>query len=201
MNTTSCSKTERSRASIAKARTGTCAASTSREAVALANDDARYAELHAWSNCSFLQGGSHPEELVERAAGLGLAALALTDRDGLYGAVRFSTHARRRGVAAIIGSELTFEDGARIVLLVEDERGYANLCRLISTAQMRGSKGDARLRIGDLEDGTAGLIALTGGPLGRVERALVHGGREAAAREASVLSALFEGRFYLELQQ
>ncbi len=160
-----------------------------------------YAELHAWSNFSFLQGGSHPEELVERAAELGLAALALTDRDGLYGTVRFSTHARKRGLAAIVGSELTFEDGARIVLLVEDERGYANLCRLISTAQMRGSKGDARLRVEDLEDGVAGLIALSGGPFGRVERALVHGGREAAAREASVLSALFEGRFYLELQQ
>ncbi len=160
-----------------------------------------YAELHAWSNFSFLQGGSHPEELVERAAELGLAALALTDRDGLYGAVRFSTYARKRGLAAIVGSELTFEDGARIVLLVEDERGYANLCRLISTAQMRGSKGDSRLRVEDLEAGVAGLVALSGGPLGRVERALVHGGREAAAREASVLRALFEGRFYLELQQ
>ena len=160
-----------------------------------------YAELHAWSNFSFLQGGSHPEELVERAAELGLTALALTDRDGLYGAVRFSTHARRRGVAAIVGSELTFEDGARIVLLVEDERGYANLCRLISTAQMRGSKGDARLRVEDLEDGVAGLIALSGGPFGRVERALVRDGRQAAAREARVLSELFEQRFYLELQQ
>ncbi len=160
-----------------------------------------YAELHAWSNFSFLQGGSHPEELVECAAELGMAALALTDRDGLYGAVRFSTYARRRGVAAIIGSELTFEDGARIVLLVEDERGYANLCRLISTAQMRGSKSDARLRIEDLEGCTAGLIALSGGPFGRVERALTRGGPEAAAREARRLSALFEQRFYLELQQ
>ncbi len=160
-----------------------------------------YAELHAWSNFSFLQGGSHPEELVDRAAELGLAALALTDRDGLYGAVRFSTYARKRGVAAIVGSELTFEDGARIVILVEDERGYANLCRLISAAQMRGSKGDARLRMEDLEGGAAGLIALSGGPFGRVERALVRDGREAAAREASVLSALFERRFYLELQQ
>ncbi|MBV9233435.1 MAG: PHP domain-containing protein, partial [Candidatus Eremiobacteraeota bacterium] len=75
-----------------------------------------YAELHAWSNYSFLQGASHPEELVETAAALGLSAIALTDRDGLYGAVRFSTHARQRGIAAIIGSELTFEDGAHIVL-------------------------------------------------------------------------------------
>ncbi|MBV8345044.1 MAG: error-prone DNA polymerase [Candidatus Eremiobacteraeota bacterium] len=160
-----------------------------------------YAELHAWSNFSFLQGGSHPEELVERAAELGLDALALTDRDGLYGAVRFSIYARRRGLEAIIGSELTFEDGARIVLLVEDERGYANLCRLISTAQMRGSKGDARLHMEDLERGSEGLIALSGGSFGRVERALARDGREAAAREARRLGEIFDQRFNLELQQ
>jgi error-prone DNA polymerase len=159
-----------------------------------------YAELHAWSNYSFLQGGSHPEDLIDCAATLGLAAIALTDRDGLYGAVRFSTHARQRGVAAIIGSELTFEDSSRIVLLVEDERGYANLCELISRAQMRGSKGDARLRMEDLDGHSDGLIALSGGRCGRVERALVHDGRE-AAREALRLSAIFKERFYLELQQ
>jgi error-prone DNA polymerase len=160
-----------------------------------------YAELHCWSNYSFLQGGSHPEELIECAAALGLMAIALTDRDGLYGAVRFSTYARQRGVAAIIGSELTFEDGAHIVLLVEDERGYANLCQLISRAQMRGSKGDARLRVEDLENHSDGLTALSGGPCGRVERALARGGRSAAAREAQRLQALFSERFYLELQQ
>jgi error-prone DNA polymerase len=144
-----------------------------------------YAELHAWSNFSFLQGGSHPEELVERAAVLGLTAIALTDRDGLYGAVRFATHARRRGVEAIIGSELTFEDGSRIVLLVEDEAGYAHLCELISRAQMRGSKGDARLRLEDFEGRNEGLIALA-----RVDR-----------ERALAYRSIFGERFYLELQQ
>src|SRR5271170_7565488 len=120
-----------------------------------------YAELHAWSNFSFLQGGSHPEELIERAAELGLTAIALTDRDGLYGTVRFSTHARQRGVAGILGSELTFVDGSRIVVLVEDDSGYSHLCELISRAQMRGSKGDARLRLEDIEGRSDGLIALS----------------------------------------
>jgi error-prone DNA polymerase len=143
-----------------------------------------YAELHCWSNFSFLQGGSHPEELIERAAELGLTAIALTDRDGLYGAVRFSSHAGRRGVGAIIGSELTFEDGSRIVLLVEDERGYAHLCELISRAQLRGSKADARLRLEDFEGRGDGLIALS-----------------RSAREIRRLSAIFQDRFYLELQQ
>ncbi|MBV9028658.1 MAG: DNA polymerase III subunit alpha, partial [Candidatus Eremiobacteraeota bacterium] len=160
-----------------------------------------YAELHAWSNFSFLQGGSHPEELIERAAALQLEAIALTDRDGLYGAVRFAAHARRCGIAAIIGSELTFEDGSHIVLLVEDETGYANLCELISRAQMRGSKGDARLRVEDFTDRTAGLIAFSGGPSGRVERALHDGGIDAATHEAQRWQALFEDRFFIELQQ
>ncbi len=160
-----------------------------------------YAELHCWSNFSFLQGGSHPEEIVDRAVDLGLSAVALTDRDGLYGSVRFSTHAQRRSIAAIVGSELTFEDGAHIVLLVEDEGGYAHLCELISTAQMRGSKGDARLKMDDLEDRNKGLIALSGGPCGRIERALARDGPRAAAREIERLRAIFGERFYLELQQ
>jgi error-prone DNA polymerase len=160
-----------------------------------------YAELHAWSNFSFLQGGSHPEELIERAAELGLSAIALTDRDGLYGAVRFATSARQCRVNAIIGSELTFEDGAHLVLLVENDRGYANLCRLISTAQMRGSKGDARLRIEDVEAYNEGLIALSGGLYGRVERALAGQGVRAAVEEAQRLASIFSDRFYLELQQ
>jgi error-prone DNA polymerase len=160
-----------------------------------------YAELHAWSNFSFLQGGSHPEELIDRAAELELSAIALTDRDGLYGAVRFAAYARQCRVNAIIGSELTFEDGAHLVLLVENECGYANLCRLISAAQMRGGKGDARLRIEDLEVYNEGLIALSGGVHGRVERALAGPGVRVAVEEAQRLASIFSGRFYLELQQ
>ena len=92
-----------------------------------------YAELHAWSNFSFLQGGSHPEELVERAAAARIGGdCADRSRRALRSRALFDARARR-GVAAIIGSELTFEDGAHIVLLVENECGYANLCRLIST--------------------------------------------------------------------
>jgi error-prone DNA polymerase len=162
---------------------------------------AAYAELHAWSNFTFLEGGSHPEELVDRAADLGLEAIALTDRDGLYGIVRFAARARQRGIAAIVGSELTFEDGAHIVLLVEDEGGYANLCELISAAQMRGSKGDARLTLEDLDGRTDGLIALSGGRFGRIERALARMDPRAAADEAERLRARFGDRFHLELQQ
>jgi len=165
-----------------------------------------YAELHSWSNFTFLEGGSHPEELVDRAVDLGLAALALTDRDGLYGVVRFAARARERGLAAIVGSELTFggdDDpyaGSRIVLLAEDARGYANLCELISRAQLRGSKGDARLQFEDFEGRSDGLIALSGGDCGRIEHALTQG-ETAAIAEVERLREFFGDRLYLELQQ
>ena len=69
----------------------------------------RYAELHCRSNFSFLEGASHPDELVKRGVELGLAGLALTDRDGLYGAVRFGKAAKPSGLAAIVGAELTLD--------------------------------------------------------------------------------------------
>ncbi len=159
-----------------------------------------YAELHCWSNFTFLEGGSHPEDLVDRALELGLRALALTDRDGLYAAVRFSKRAKARGLPAIVGSELAFEDGGRIVLLVENERGYANLCELISVAQLRGSKNDARLRVEDFEGRADGIVLVSGGAGGAIERALLRDERAEAVRLASTLRDLFGERLYLELQ-
>jgi len=99
----------------------------------------RYAELRCKSNFSFLEGASHPEELVDRAADLGLSALALADRDGLYGAVRAHARARRRGLPLVVGAEMTCEDlgpggPGVLVLLAMDRDGYANLCRLVTEA-------------------------------------------------------------------
>lgn len=144
-----------------------------------------YAELHAYSNFTFLEGASHPEDLAQRASELGLDALALTDRDGLYGAVRFAVAARRLGLAAIVGSDLTLADGTRLTLLIEDERGYANLCELISIAQLRGSKGAARLELGDLDGRAAGLVALTRAP---------------DSQRTALLREHFGERCYVELQ-
>jgi len=148
-----------------------------------------YAELHAWSNFSFLQAAAHPEELAERAAALGLRAIALTDRDGLYGTVRFCRAARAAGVKAIVGAELTLEEGGRVVLLAQTRAGYTNLCRAVSTAQLRGKKGDARLRWSDLEGRSADLIALSGWPP-----------PEDPEERAERLRAIFGERAYLEIQ-
>ncbi len=107
----------------------------------------RYTELHCFSNYSFLRGASHPEELVERAAELGLDALALTDRDGLYGVVRFARAARECGVRGIIGADVAFETGGRLVLLAENRAGYSNLCRLLSRAHLDHARGAATLTL------------------------------------------------------
>src|SRR5919198_5231311 len=93
-----------------------------------------YVELHAHSAYSFLDGASLPEELVVRAAELGYEALALTDHDGLCGSLEFAHAAKAFGVRPITGAEVTLTGGRHVTLLVENQRGYANLCRLLTAA-------------------------------------------------------------------
>lgn len=160
-----------------------------------------YAELHGHSCFSLLDGASTPEALVERAAQLGLPALALTDHDGLYGAVRFSVAARERGIRPVFGAEVTLEGDSHLVLLAENRAGWANLCALISQAQLNGSKGQARMKLGWLRGRTEGLIALTGCRKGRVPSLLLAGEKDRALTALRTLKALFGPRhLYVELQ-
>ena len=94
-----------------------------------------YIELHAHSDHSLLDGVPSPEALVAQAAKLDMLALALTDHDALYGAVRFVLAAREAGIKPILGAEVTLGDGSHLTLLVETEEGYANLCHLITLAR------------------------------------------------------------------
>ncbi|MGZ4985751.1 MAG: PHP domain-containing protein, partial [Chthoniobacterales bacterium] len=89
-----------------------------------------YVELHAGSAFSFLRGGSSPEQLAEVAAQLQMPAVALLDRNGVYGAQRFAVKARECNVRPIVGCELTMEDGSILPVLVKSKTGYANLCSL-----------------------------------------------------------------------
>src|SRR3954463_15493317 len=91
-----------------------------------------YVELRCASAFSFLRGSSLPEDLVARAVELGHTALALTDRDGLYGPPRLPRRARQHGLRAIVGSDITLAAGGRLLLLVKDRGGYQNLCQLIT---------------------------------------------------------------------
>jgi error-prone DNA polymerase len=120
-------------------------------------------ELHASSAFSFLRGSSLPEELVRRAAELGLGAVALVDRDGLSGAPRFFKAARRAGIRPMVGAELTLAEGGALTVLVENRAGYQNLCRLITGMKAGVAKGKGVLALSALDEPRlAGLVALAG---------------------------------------
>src|SRR4029453_4826634 len=139
-----------------------------------------YTELHAASAFSFLQGASLPEAIVERAANLGYDAIALVDRDGVYGAPRFYKAATAAGIKAIVGAELSIADvplkraadeaakaaTARgmtppaiwtLPVLVASRAGYQNLCRLVTRMKLGAPKGEGTLTLDELDGYVEGL--------------------------------------------
>src|SRR6058998_1531048 len=161
-----------------------------------------FVELHAQSAFSFLEGADLPEMLVAEAARLGMGALALVDRDGLYGAPRFHRAATAAGLTPIIGSEVTLEDGSRLPLLVEDRTGYRNLSRLLTRMKLAAPKGRAALALADLESHADGLVCLTGGAGGPLAR-LVSAGRYDDALERLITLVRLFGRdgCFVEVQR
>src|SRR3954467_15466651 len=121
---------------------------------------APYVELRCRSAFTFLDGTSLPEDLAAEAVRLGYDALALADRDGLYGAPRFFRSARKTGVRPLVGAEVTLVEGAPLLLLVEDRRGYKNLCRLLTLMKEDRPKGEGAASYEQLEEYAAGLVAL-----------------------------------------
>ena len=119
-----------------------------------------YAALWSKSNGSFLEGASHPEELVDTAADLGLGALALTDRNGVYGAVRAFDRARTRKLPLILGAQVTVDAQTTLVLLARNREGWARLCRLLTEARQGRSKGDFALTWAQVAAQAGGLTAL-----------------------------------------
>ncbi len=231
---------------------------------------APYAELHCHTNFSFLDGASAPDELVDRAVELGLSGLAVTDHQGLYGAVRFTAAAEAAGIHPVIGVEIELLDaivpdpnqiavparrparrsgrrraasesgdgsgsnaveglpdrprperarlpghrdpvkedhrgigerqrGSHLVLLARDATGYRSLCRLISRANLAGTKAVPRFSHELLAEHVEGLVALSGCREGEIARRLLVGDREGARAAAAALAGRFPGGFYLEL--
>src|SRR5213594_2804994 len=158
-----------------------------------------WVELHTHSNHSFLDGASEVDELVDAAVAQGMDTLALTDTNGLYGAVRFANAAQDRGVRPIFGAELQLQDAGHVVLIARDRQGWTSLCRTISAAQLAGEKTKPRATLALLSENAAGLFALTACKWGAVPRAVragdIDGAREALARFAAV----FGERLYVEL--
>ncbi len=134
-----------------------------------------YVELHARSAFSFLEGASLPEELAAACAEMDSPALAMLDVDNVSGAPRFYLAAKKLGIRAHLGAEITAHDGTRYPLLVESRAGYRNLCRLITSMKLGARKGEARASDEDFRRYSQGLICLTGGADGPLAGALKNG--------------------------
>jgi error-prone DNA polymerase len=161
-----------------------------------------FIELHAQSAFSFLEGAALPEAFAGAAARLEMPAVALVDRDGVYGAARFTRAALAAGLQPIIGSELTLADGSRLPLLVEDREGYQNLCRLITRMKLGAPKGEAVVTLDDLEPYASGLVCLTGGARGPLALRLAHGDDDGARRILVRLVSIFgSASSYVEVQR
>jgi len=161
-----------------------------------------FVELHAQSAFSFLEGADLPEAFAAAAARLCMPAVALVDRDGVYGAPRFTRAALAAGVKPIVGSELTLADGSRLPLLAEDREGYQNLCRLITRMKLGAAKGAAAATLDDLAPYAAGLVCLTGGARGPLARRLCADDVEGARGVLERLVAIFgRSSCYVEVQR
>lgn len=141
-----------------------------------------YAELHAHTAFSFLDGASSPEAMAEAATELGLTALAITDHDGMYGVVRFAEAAAELGLGTVFGAELSLPGGEHLLVLARGGEGYRRLSRAIARAHLRGgSKGEPRYELTELAEAAGGhWHVLTGCRRGRVRRALERGGTSVA---------------------
>jgi len=160
-----------------------------------------YVELHCHSNFSLLDGASHPEDLVSLAADLGMPALALTDHDGLYGAIRFYKACIKAGIKPVIGAEIALEDGNHITLLARNNKGYANLCRLITRAQLKNKKGSPALDLSGLARHSSGLICLSGCRRGEIASLILSRQVKKAYEVAKRYINIFgKENFYIELQ-
>ncbi len=168
-----------------------------------------YVELHCHSFFSLLDGASSPEDLVAQAAHLDMPALALTDHDAVYGAVRFIRAARAQNIQPILGSELTISLGNdpdtryHLILLVENQTGWHNLCYLISRGRHGAAKGDSVLPFDELVGCTDGLLALSGCRQGEIGAALLRGDSQqnVTAITRRYLDLFGFDNFWIELQR
>ncbi|HMB55048.1 MAG TPA: error-prone DNA polymerase [Thermoanaerobaculia bacterium] len=160
-----------------------------------------YCELRAASSFSFLDAASQPEDLVERACELGLPAVALVDRNGVYGAPRFHAAAKQAGLKALVGAEVRLEDDSRLTVLARDRTGYRNLSKLLTAAARGRPKGEARANWETVTAHAGGLHCLTGGDEGPLARALAAAGPEAARGLLERIAHTFDGRLHVELQR
>ena len=167
---------------------------------------APFVPLRVLSSYSMLEGAIDPKDIAKLAKERGFPAIAICDRNGLYGIMAFAAACKGEGVQPIIGTLLGVARGDDrgtvdyLPLFAQDDAGYDNLCHLVSAAHLdRPLERDPHVTLAELEGRTEGLIALTGAGEGGLTRLLAEGQHDAAARLAGQLEALFPGRLYIEL--
>jgi DNA polymerase III alpha subunit len=160
-----------------------------------------FIHLHVHSAFSFLYGTFAPAVLVRRAKEMGFDAIALTDKNGLYGAIRFYKAARKEAIKPILGSEVTLWDGTTLILLALSFTGYQNLCRLISHAHLKSPRGKPACSLSTLTQFAQDLICLTGGRDGRLYKLVSTGKLDLAYHWLKVLKKIFWPKhLYVEIQ-
>ena len=161
-----------------------------------------YVELHARSAFSFFRGASQPEVLADRAGELDLPGVALCDRDGFYGSVRFHQRSLENGFRAAVGTELTMTDGTVLPLLIRNRRGYRSVSRLITRAQLRAPKGECPVKWSELEEVVDDVAVLTGDCEGPLELAWQRGGaREMELALEQLKRHVPERQLWMEVQR
>src|SRR5881398_2426530 len=181
----------------------------------------KYVELHSASAFSFLEGASRPEDLVSRAKELEQPAIALVDRDGVYGAPRLHMAAKSVGIQPHVGAEISVEGfgnlarppswmpnsfparPVRLPLLVKSRTGYQNLCRLMTRYKLREKeKGTGTATLDEVAEHAEGLVCLTGGEEGVLAASLSNKGFEDARKDIELLTTIFGRKnVYVELQR
>lgn len=159
-----------------------------------------FTHLHVHSSFSFLYGTFTPEELTVHARNMGFSAIALTDKNGLYGAVRFYKACIRAGIKPIIGAEITLLDFSSIILLAMSPAGYRSLCRLITAAHLKNVRGDPRASLDVLDMYKEGLLCLTGGREGNLYRLISESNLDQALEWLKILKNIYAPHIYVELQ-
>ncbi len=162
----------------------------------------QFIHLHVHSAYSLAEGAIKVKDLVKLCAAQGMPAVAVTDSNNMFGALEFAMEAAANGVQPILGAQLLYTEGEyQIVLLVQNEVGYRNLCRLISDAYMDGEANHVVISRAQIREYSEGLIALSGGSKGPVNQMLLHKQSEKAEEEFLYLKACFGDRFYAEVQR
>ena len=158
----------------------------------------QFIHLHVHSAYSLAEGAIKVKDLVKSCVSEGMPAVAVTDTKNLFGAMEFALEASKSGIQPILGAQVSVT-GYELVLLVQNEQGYKNICKLISKAYMEGD--DVEITYDDLKQYSKGLIALSGGVKGEIAHHIIHGQTDRAEETLKTFQSYFEDRLYIEIQR